>query len=152
MVLPIVSGAVVGGLFVLLSRAMPRRTRKGVESREWALGFEEFVDRVERDNLEAARRRNVFESLLPYAMALGVADAWAQRFEGIYESVPPTWYHGRGVGSGTGWSTRQFESKLSAAMTSAGQGMASAPRSQGSSGFGGGSSGGGGGGGGGGSW
>jgi len=152
MVLPVVSGAVVWGLFVLLSRAMPRRTEKGVESREWALGFEEFVDRVERDNLEVARRRNVFESLLPYAMALGVADAWARRFEGIYESTPPAWFRGHGLGSGHGFSTRQFESSLSEAMASAGRGMTSAPRSQGSSGFSGGSSGGGGGGGGGGSW
>jgi len=67
------------------AKAMPRRTRQGVQMRGWALGFEEFVDRVKSDRLEADRRRNVFESLLPYAMALGIATTWARRFEGIYE-------------------------------------------------------------------
>ncbi|HXV65355.1 MAG TPA: DUF2207 domain-containing protein [Vicinamibacteria bacterium] len=150
--LPIVSGAAVALLFLAFSRGMPRRTRKGVELRAWALGFEEFVDRVERDNLEAALRKNVFEALLPYAMALGVAAAWARKFEGIYTAAPPVWFHGRGP-STSGFSTPSFERTLSTAMSRAGTGMTTAPRSSGSSGSGGGGfSGGGGGGGGGGSW
>ncbi|HSF14863.1 MAG TPA: DUF2207 domain-containing protein [Vicinamibacteria bacterium] len=150
--LPIVSGAAVALLFLAFSRGMPRRTRKGVDLRTWALGFEEFVDRVERDNLEAARRKNVFEALLPYAMALGVAAAWARKFEGIYAAAAPVWFQGRGS-STSGFSTLSFERTLSTAMSRAGTGMATAPRSSGSSGSGGGGfSGGGGGGGGGGSW
>lgn len=155
MVLPVVSGGLVGLLFLLASRAMPRRTPKGVASREWALGFEEFVDRVEKDKLEADRQRNVFESLLPYAMALGVAAEWARQFEGIYQTSPPVWFHGSGPVSRAGFSTLRFERSLSSAMARAGDGMKTAPRSRGSSGFGGGGggfSGGGGGGGGGGSW
>jgi hypothetical protein len=149
---PILAGGVVALLFLAFSRAMPQRTRKGVALRAWALGFEEFVDRVERDELDADRERNVFESLLPYAMALGVAAAWAREFEGIYQSAPPLWFHG-GTPSSSGFSTTRFERTLSTAMGRAGTGMTAAPRSQGSSGFGGGGfSGGGGGGGGGGSW
>ncbi|GMR24514.1 MAG: hypothetical protein BMS9Abin37_3067 [Acidobacteriota bacterium] len=152
LLLPIVAGAVVAFLFFAFSRGMPRRTRKGVELRAWALGFEEFVDRVERDNLEAQRQKNVFEALLPYAMALGVAAAWARQFEGIYASAPPVWFHGNAA-STSGFSTPRFERTLTTAMSRAGTGMTAAPRSQGSSGFGGGGfSGGGGGGGGGGSW
>jgi len=158
LLLPIVSGALVSLLFFLFSRGMPRRTRKGVTHRAWALGFEEFVDRVERDNLEAARQRNVFEALLPYAMALGVAAEWARQFEGIYQTAPPTWFHGHAPSMG--FSTPKFERTLSTAMARTGTDMRTGPRSQGSSGFGGGGggfsgggfSGGGGGGGGGGSW
>jgi uncharacterized membrane protein YgcG len=131
--------------------AMPQRTKKGVDLRAWALGFEEFVDRVESENLEASAQRGVFEALLPYAMALGVSTAWARRFEGIYAQQAPVWFVGQHPMMGL--STTRLESDLSTAMTQAGQAMASAPRSSGSSWAGGsGFSGGGGGGGGGGSW
>jgi uncharacterized membrane protein YgcG len=141
--------AVVGFAF---AQVMPRRTAKGVELREWALGFEEFVHRVEAEKLEQDRARNVFEALLPYAMALGIAAAWARRFEGIYEhGAPPAWFVGRIPSQG--FSTRGFERSLSSAMSRTAGAMTQAPRSKGSSGSGGGgSSGGGGGGGGGGSW
>jgi hypothetical protein len=138
--------------FLLFSSAMPQRTRAGVELREWALGFEEFVERVESDQIETDRRRGVFEALLPYAMALGVAAAWARRFEGIYEREAPGWFTGP-RGAHAGIATSGLESRLSGVVGQTGKVMASAPRSQGSSGSGGGgSSGGGGGGGGGGSW
>ena len=150
--IPILSGIVVALLFLAFSRAMPRRTRIGVDARAWAVGFEEFVDRVERDRLEADRRRQVFESLLPYAMALGVASRWAAQFEDLYRAESPAWFGGSAV-SGRGFTAPSIESSLSSAMSRAGSGMTAAPRSQGSSGSGGGgSSGGGGGGGGGGSW
>ena len=131
--------------------SMPQRTRKGVALRAWAEGFEEFVQRVEADGLEASARRGVFEALLPYAMALGVAASWARRFDGIYDELAPHWFAGRhGM---RGLSTTRLEGDLSTAMSKAGKTMTSAPRSSSSSGGGGGgSSGGGGGGGGGGSW
>lgn len=157
LLLPIVAAALSLGLFIAFAPAMPRRTKKGVAGREWALGFQEFATRVEADRIEReladpAARRAAFERLLPYAMALGVAAAWARRFEGIYEEgSPPTWYMGRGFHGG--FSTGSLERSLSASMASAGRAMSAAPRSSGSSGSGGGGfSGGGGGGGGGGSW
>ncbi len=148
---PLAAGIATAVLFFAFAPAMPRRTAKGVRMRAWARGFEEFVDRVEKDRLEADRARNVFETLLPYAMALGVASAWARKFEGIYTAAGPGWY----VGShpGMGFSTVHFERSLSSTMGRATQAMTAAPRSSGSSGAGGGGfSGGGGGGGGGGSW
>jgi hypothetical protein len=140
-------------LFISFAQAMPKRTRKGVEARSWALGFEEFVGRVEADKLEMDRKRNLFESLLPYAMALGVAEKWARQFEGIYAAGgTPGWYV-VGGSQHHGFSTTAFQQSLQASMTQAAQSMKSAPRSSGSSGSGGGGfSGGGGGGGGGGSW
>ena len=153
MIASAVAGITTFVLFASFAPAMPKRTRKGVEARSWALGFEEFAGRVESENLEMDRKRNVFESLLPYAMALGVAEKWAKQFEGIYTTGgSPGWY----VGSGsphTGFSTAAFQSSLQSSMTAAARSMQSSPRSSGGSGSGGGGfSGGGGGGGGGGSW
>jgi hypothetical protein len=148
---PVVIAVLVILVFLLFSVAMPRRTRTGVQARHWALGFQEYARRVEGDRLErvAADPRATFEALLPYAMALGVAAAWARRFEGIYANDAPHWYVGQHAGRG--FSTASFEHGLSSAMTRAGQSMTASPRSSSGSG-GGGSSGGGGGGGGGGSW
>jgi hypothetical protein len=149
--LPIVTGALTFAIFAVFSRAMPRRTATGAQARQWALGFQEFAGRVEGDRLErsAADPRAAFERLLPYAMALGVADDWARKFEGIYAEAGPAWYAGpRGM---HGFSTLSLERDVSGAMSRASQSMTASPRSSSGSG-GGGSSGGGGGGGGGGSW
>ena len=148
---PIVIGALSWAVFGAFSFSMPRRTTVGVRARHWALGFQEYARRVESDPLErsAADPRATFEALLPYAMALGVANAWARRYEGIYDNDPPRWYVGQHAGRG--FSTSSFEQSLSSGMSRAGQSMMASPRSSSGSG-GGGSSGGGGGGGGGGSW
>ena len=145
--LPVVAGILVLGLVAAFSGAMPRRTSAGVRMRAWARGFEEFVDRVERDRLERDEARGVFERFLPYALALGVSAKWARRFEGIYAERAPAWYvgaHARNI------STRAFESSLRSTMSTAARTFVSSPRSSGSGG--GGFSGGGRGGGGGGSW
>lgn len=147
---PLVSAGASAAVFFAFAPAMPRRTASGARLRAWARGFEEFIDRVESEKLERDRARNVFESLLPYAMALGVAARWARRFEGLYDQ-PPAWFLGGSPGAM--FSTTAFHQTLTSAMDRAGSTMTAAPRSSGSSGVGGGgSSGGGGGGGGGGSW
>ncbi len=148
---PAVAGLLTWAVFGAFANAMPRRTEAGVRARQWALGFQEYARRVEGDRLErsATSPREAFETLLPYAMALGVAQNWARRFEGIYAESQPGWFSGPHVGQG--FSTRAFEHSLSSAMTRTSQTMTASPRSSSGSG-GGGSSGGGGGGGGGGSW
>lgn len=151
-VLPIAAGVLTFILFRIFARAMPRRTPEGVEVLAWARGFEEFAGRVEEDRMEREAARSAFESLLPYAMALGVATKWSRKFEGIYLDRPPTWYVGPMVHQGM-FSTVSFHRSLETAMSQTGQSLAAAPRSSGSGGTGGGGfSGGGGGGGGGGSW
>ncbi|UCE01463.1 MAG: DUF2207 domain-containing protein [Candidatus Latescibacterota bacterium] len=148
LIVPIASGAVTFLLFLFFSPAMPRRTHAGTRLRMWALGFQEFTARVDKHQLEQADARSVFERLLPYAMALGVASKWAKKFEGIYDQAGPVWY--ASTHHHHGFSTHAFEQSLSGAMSRAGQSLATSPRSSGSGG--GGFSGGGGGGGGGGSW
>jgi hypothetical protein len=149
--IPILAGVATAVSFFAFARAMPRRTLKGAQARRWALGFQEFVNRVEADRLErsVADPRHTFEALLPYAMALGVATEWAAKFEGIYRDREPDWYVGPHTGHG--FSTRAFERSLSGAMLATSRTMTASPRSSSGSG-GGGFSGGGGGGGGGGSW
>jgi uncharacterized membrane protein len=89
----------------------------------------------------------MFETFLPFAMALGVEKKWVTSFQGIY-TQPPDWYRGS---SGPNFYPIGFVHDLDAMSTRAGTVMSSAPRSSGGSGFsGGGSSGGGFGGGGGG--
>ena len=81
---------------------------------------------------------------------LGVADAWADAFSGLY-TEPPRWYLGRNDGL---FRPGHFVERVGHSLQTAGSAMSSRPRGSGSSGFssGGGFSGGGFGGGGGGSW
>jgi uncharacterized membrane protein YgcG len=133
------AGLALSGLFVLLfSRVMPRRTRRGREVYEQIRGFQEFVERVDKDRLErlGARTAERFERVLPYALVLGAADAWAEAFSDLY-TEPPRWYAGRG---GAPFHTRRFVNELGSSLTTMGQALASVPRGSGSgrSGFGGG--------------
>ncbi len=149
---PIVIAGVLSLVTILLfSRIIPRKTRKGRLAWEGIKGLEEYIQRAERRELQAQERRGVFERLLPYAIALGLADRWATAFEGIYRE-PPNWYRGR---YDDGFSTVYFVHSLNHSVTAMNASLPAQPRSSGGSsgGFsGGGFSGGGFGGGGGGSW
>jgi uncharacterized membrane protein YgcG len=139
-----VASAIIG---VAFGYHMPARTEKGARTREAAMGFEEFLRRVESDRFERViKTPEMFEKFLPYAMALGVEKHWAKAFDGICKE-PPSWYHGSRASA---FSTGMFVGHLGQMSASAGSAMASSPRSSGGSGFSGGSSGGGSGGGGGG--
>ncbi|MBW2243153.1 MAG: DUF2207 domain-containing protein [Deltaproteobacteria bacterium] len=143
----------VGGIVLAFSPAMPRRTRRGRKVYEEICGFQEFVERVDRDRLERMGQLDPgrFEKLLPFAIVLGVGDQWADAFADVY-TEPPNWY----VGSHRhGFAPRVFVTDLGQSLDTMGQSLRSQPSQSGSgsSGLGGGGSGGGGfGGGGGGSW
>ena len=144
-----------GILTLIFGRFMPRKTKKGSIAAVNVAGFEEFVRRVEKDRIErmATEDPTIFERLLPYAMALGVADQWAEAFEGIFDGQPG-WFVGP---TGQTFHSHMFVHNLGNAIHSTGAAMSSRPRSSGASGghssFGGGGfSGGGFGGGGGGAW
>jgi len=143
-------------LFFFLMRAPTAAGRRVMDEIE---GFGMYLGTAEQDRLDRMRSPQltpeVFEAFLPYAYALGVENAWCNRFaremprevreQGGYH---PGWYSGNlhGLGAvhhlGSG-----FSSALSSAIASA-----STPPGSGSGGGGGGFSGGGGGGGGGGGW
>ncbi|MEO5824458.1 MAG: DUF2207 domain-containing protein [Gemmatimonadales bacterium] len=152
-----ICGAMSGLIVLLFSRVMPARTPKG--SRHWAQlrGLEEYLRRAEKLELETSqgpeRTTELFETLLPYAVALRVSDIWVKQFGPILAATPPTWY----VGSHPGrFSSDSFGSAINSFQGAATRTLGSSPGSTsgsgGSGGGGGGSVGGGGGGGGGGSW
>jgi uncharacterized membrane protein len=150
----IVAGLLAGLPVLAFSKAMPAKTRTGASAYMDILGFQEFMERAEKDQLERMRDKDLFSKFLPYAIALDVVDNWAKAFEGIYQEQPQ-WY-GSHAGLRT-FNPYHFSRSISSATSSLASAMYSAPRSSGISGGGGGfggggSSGGGFGGGGGGSW
>ncbi len=151
-VFPIVAAGVLSAItIVVFSRIVPRKTRKGRLAWERIKGLEEYMQRAEQRELEAAERLGIFERLLPHAIALGLTERWATAFEGIY-TTPPSWYHGHYHGSFT---THAFVHSLNESVSSMNSTLPAQQRSSGGSsgGFsGGGFSGGGFGGGGGGAW
>ncbi|OGP89442.1 MAG: hypothetical protein A2157_13330 [Deltaproteobacteria bacterium RBG_16_47_11] len=135
-----------------LAKFMPAKTKSGALAYMDILGFQEFMDRTEKDKIERMGDMNLFSKYLPYAIALDVADNWAKAFEGIYQD-PPDWYVSPG-GFRT-FTPYAFVHSMNSVTSNLSSAMFSAPRGSdgGGGGFGGGgSSGGGFGGGGGGSW
>jgi uncharacterized membrane protein len=146
---PFVVAAVLTFLVVILfAQIMPARTETGARALENVLGFEEFLRRVESDNLKRViiGHPELFDKFLPYAMAFGVEKQFARAFEGIY-TQPPQWYVGPSVMT---FNVSHFSTSMTNLSTVAATTMSSSPRSSGGSGFGGGGGSGGGGGGGGG--
>jgi Predicted membrane protein (DUF2207) len=154
--------AVVGAAVAISARFAPVRSALGSAVTSEALGFKQYLETAEADQIKFEEGQDIFSRYLPYAIAYGCADRWAKIFaELAARGVPmtqPTWYIGPGYGYGYGaaWGAGGFDSIIgtldgfsssaAAAMTAATAG------SSGGSGFSGGGFGGGGGGGGGGSW
>ena len=147
----------INWIFYELLKAPTRAGRKLLDK---AAGFRNYLDLAEKQELEArypqGRTPELFEKYLPYALALGVEQSWADKFADVIASVSsaggeayhPSWY------SGSDWNNHRvgdFSSSLGSNLSSAISSASRAPGSSSGSG-GGGSSGGGGGGGGGGGW
>jgi len=144
------------GLFLYLLRAPTPAGRRVMDEIE---GLRMYLGTAERDRLDRMRSPRltpeVFESFLPYAYALGVENAWCQRFASEMprevreqQGYHPRWYSGEFHGSSA---LAHLGEDFGGAFTSAVASASSPPGSSSGSG-GGGSSGGGGGGGGGGGW
>jgi len=143
-------------LFAYLLKAPSLRGRRLMDKLE---GFKLYLDVAEKDDLALRPPPDLtpelFEKYLPFAIALGVEQAWAQRFSEVFARLEatgggaysPAWYQGD-FSSGR---MRSFASSVGGNFSSAISSAASPPGSS-SGGGGGGSSGGGGGGGGGGGW
>jgi len=154
-----VLGVIILGIFQVF---MSKRTEKGVTAREHILGLKLYMQTAEADRLKMmqspdapyadrghapAKTVDLFEKLLPYAVALGVEKGWADQFKDIYKQ-PPDWYQGNWQTFNSVYLVSSLGGSVNAMATSF-----SPPSSSSSSGFGGGGfSGGGGGGGGGGGW
>ena len=152
---PWVCGLYVAGiaLCVVFHHLLKRPTPEGQKLRDQILGFKKYLSVAEADRLALenppARTPQLFEKFLPYALALGVEQAWSEQFADVLAAASSD------PGSGTSAmplilpfeAASSFTNSFSNAISSA----STAPGSSSGSG-GGGSSGGGGGGGGGGGW
>jgi uncharacterized membrane protein len=86
----VISVLISGLIWWLFAREMSAKTMKGGRTRVEILGFQEFMQRVDADRLKRMPP-DTFEKYLPYAMALGVEQIWARKFEGLLKD-PPQWF------------------------------------------------------------
>ncbi|MDH3317926.1 MAG: DUF2207 domain-containing protein, partial [Gammaproteobacteria bacterium] len=143
-------------LFAIL---MKRPTIRGRKLLDEMLGFKDFLEIAEKDELNLRnppqKTPELFEAFLPFALALGVDQQWSERFASILAAIRgpdggayrPSWYNGSWNSSNLSKTTSKLSSSLNSAISSS-----VSPPGSSSGGGGGGSSGGGGGGGGGGGW
>lgn len=141
---------------------MKQPTVEGQRVMDQIEGFRMYLETAEGELLQSMHppemTPELFEKYLPYALALEVENAWAEKFSAALERAAsaagqgaayhPTWYRG------TAWNTASMGDFASGLGSSLGGAISSSSTAPGSSsgGGGGGSSGGGGGGGGGGGW
>jgi len=133
-------------------------TKAGRQVLDRVAGFKQYLSITERERLDRMHppedTPELFERYLPYAIALGVENRWAERFEGVLAAAAASGRQGFGWYSGQSnpWDNPTgFANTVGASLASTISSASTAPGSRSGSG-GGGSSGGGGGGGGGGGW
>jgi uncharacterized membrane protein YgcG len=134
-------------------------TKEGRAVLDRIAGFKQYLSITERERLDRMHppeddSPQLFERYLPYAIALGVENRWAERFAGVLAAAAASgqqgfaWYSG----SSNPWDNPAgFADSVGSSLASTISSASTAPGSSSGSG-GGGSSGGGGGGGGGGGW
>ena len=131
----VIAGVATGAVICIFGYFMSARTVTGQRALEKVLGFEDFLGRTQKDQIDRLEKTpELFEKYLPYAMALHVEKKWVQAFSGI-AMQPPNWYQGS---YGGGFVPYLLVSDLNMMTMQAGSTMASSPRSSGGSGFGGG--------------
>jgi len=155
----------VGGIVllnILYFFIMGAPTPLGARMMDGIDGLRQYLTLAEKDRMNTAGAPEMspqhFETLLPYAVALGVEKPWSRTFEtwlaaaaaGAAAAYAPAWYSGNFNSGSFSDRVGGFSSSMASTIAST---IPSPPPSSSSSGFGGGgSSGGGGGGGGGGGW
>lgn len=86
-------GIALSGLVVIaIAPFMPRRSWHGARVLARVRGFQEFLERAEKDRL-ARLPPETLHAFLPWAIALGVTERWIWNFDGLAVSQPG-WYQG----------------------------------------------------------
>jgi len=148
----------VAGIFVLFYYLLKAPTPFGRKILDEIEGFKLYLSTAEQHRLDILhppeKTPDLFEKLLPYAIALGVENQWSEQFSGVLEKTAreqepyqPGWYSGR---HSSRINAANLGTTLGAGLASSVASSATAPSSSGGGGSGGGAGGGGGGGGGGG--
>ena len=136
-------------LLIILNVYMVKKNNRGNRMLSELKGFKQFIKVAEENKLKILIKDDpgYFENTMGYALAFGMFDKWAKKFESLH-LPPPQWYSSPLYNTS---SMHNFSKSFSNSMAMAKSTMVSTPSSSGGS-SGGGSSGGGFGGGGGGSW
>ena len=151
--LVLISIFIINTVFYFLLKKPTLQGRRLLDKTE---GFKKYLEVAEQEELNfkhpPRKTPKLFETYLPYALALGVENEWAEQFTNVFNTqddnkdYKPSWY------SGSNWNnnnltsfTDSVGSSLNSAISSSSQAPGSSSGSSGISG--GGSSGGGGGGG-----
>jgi hypothetical protein len=150
----------LGVVLVVASRWTAGRTAAGGAALSQTLGFRQYLETAEADQITWEEGEDIFSRYLPYAIAFGCADHWASVFAALVDqgvAVPmPSWYAAAGINAHDLFGLEGISSVLrtfDTLETSFGTGIAaSSLGSGGGSGFSAGGFGGGVGGGGGGTW
>jgi uncharacterized membrane protein YgcG len=158
--LPVIATIIISFLtLAFFAIVMKRPTLRGRRLLDEMVGFADYLEIAEKDEMHLRnppqKTPQLFEAMLPFALALGVEQAWAEKFAGVLAAIrnpdgsaySPAWYHGSWNTGNLSRTTSDLSSGLSSAVSSS-----VTPPGSSSGGGGGGFSGGGGGGGGGGGW
>ncbi|MGV8849490.1 MAG: DUF2207 domain-containing protein [Propionibacteriaceae bacterium] len=93
----------LGGVLLVRARGSAARTAAGSAALSQTLGFKQYLETAEADQLRWEEGEDLFSRYLPYAIAFDCADRWAGVFADLVargESVPvPSWYVAAGLGS-----------------------------------------------------
>lgn len=154
--------ALVPGLFAVFGATLAatgagtRRTKAGRDLWSRAGGFRRILSTPSaEDRFDFAARKDLYIAYVPWAVAFGCADEWAEKYRTEMGSEPPVpayfggYYSGAAVGSAVSSMVGDFQSTVNSAISSYEATQKSSSSGGGGGGF---SGGGGGGGGGGGSW
>ncbi|MEJ2256797.1 MAG: DUF2207 domain-containing protein, partial [Woeseiaceae bacterium] len=109
---------------------MRRPTLRGRKVLDEVVGFSDYLEIAEKDEMNLRnppeKTPRLFESLLPYALALGVEQEWSEKFAKVLAAIrnpdgsgwQPGWYHGSFNTSNLAYSTNSMTSGLSSAVKS----------------------------------
>ena len=157
--IPLILPALAAPLVISAFWWIAAPTKEGRAVLDRIAGFKQYLSITERERLDRMHppeddTLTLFERYLPYAIALGVENRWAERFAGVLAAAAASGQQGFGwySGSSNPWDNPAgFAESVGSSLASTINSASTAPGSSSGSG-GGGSSGGGGGGGGGGGW
>lgn len=82
-------------LMLIIYKYMPRRTKYGQEILGKIMGFKNFLETVNKEQLEKLVSENpeYFYDILPYTYVLDISEKWISKFETINLQAPK-WYYG----------------------------------------------------------
>lgn len=101
--LPGLSLVIIGGIIMAAASAMPKRTVEGVRQVVVWRAFRDYLANIEQyEPVEHARQ--VFQTYLPYAVAMGIDQSWVRKFAQVGTPMPE-WYKGMGIPQGFPTST-----------------------------------------------